>query len=118
MNKLLLLVLLTLSSSHLFAQVMSAERWNTGEENTVIETYQKDEMWYGKIISSDNPNAKIGKDILQGFVKSKDQWEGKLYAARKGKLVDAKIVPNDSEMKITVSAGMFKKKLSWQRTEL
>ncbi len=117
MKKLVLIAVIIISSLQIMAQELTQGIWNTGEENTLIETYQKDGMWYGKIISSDNSKAKIGKDILQSFSKKDDRWKGKLFAARKGKLVDATIVPTGNELKITVSAGMFKKKLKWQKVE-
>ncbi len=117
MNKLLIATLFFLITMSLSAQEMTTGIWLTGEENTKIETYQKDALWYGKIISSDNPKAIIGKDILIGFVKEDNKWTGKLYAAKKDKMMDAVISPLENELNITVSAGFFKKKLYWLREE-
>ena len=117
MKYLLLHILFLILAFPLCAQELESASWNTGEENTIIETYQKDGMWFGRILSSDSPEAKIGKDILQGFKFEDGEWKGKLFAAKKGKLLNAVMAPNDSELKITVSAGMFKRKISWEKVD-
>lgn len=91
--------------------------WLTGEENTKIETYQKEGAWYGKIVFSDNPNAKIGKDILQEFKLKDGQWQGKLFAAKRGKILDAIIESTEEALNITVSAGFFSKELAWKKEQ-
>lgn len=99
----------------LTAQEMTEGIWLTGEENTMIETYQKDGAWYGKIVSSDNPKAIMGRDILQHFINENDKWKGKLYAAKRDKLLDAEIIPAADKLNIIVSAGFFTKELEWIR---
>ena len=91
--------------------------WLTGEENTKIETYQKEGAWFGKIVSSDNPKAKIGKDILQAFKLKDGQWQGKLFAAKRGKILDAIIEPTQQVLNIKVSAGFFSKELAWKKEQ-
>lgn len=115
MNKLILIVLFSMTTIILSAQELTEAIWLTGEENTKIETYQKDGMWFGKIISSDNQKAKIGKDILQEFQLMDGMWKGKLYAAKKDKMLDAVIDPKKDELYIEVSAGIFKKQINWER---
>lgn len=115
MKKYILLFMFTMLAIWLSAQELSEGVWLAGEDNTKIETYQKDGVWYGKIISSDNPKAQIGKNILQGFINTDNIWKGKLYAAKKGKLLDAVIEPSKDDLQIIVSAGFFKKKLIWSK---
>ena len=115
MNKLISIFIFSLITISILAQEMTTGIWLTGEDNTKIETYQKDGMWHGKIISSDNPKAKIGLDILTGFKKEGEEWVGKLYAAKRDKTLDAIISPQNEQLNITVSAGFFKKQLSWKR---
>ena len=102
-------------TSNLIAQDTIAGIWLTGQENTKIETYQKEGLWYGKIISSDNPKAKIGVDILRGFKQVKGEWKGKLYAIKRGKEIDAVIKPATDNLEINVTAGFFTKTLEWKR---
>lgn len=117
MNKVILVLIYTLVSCSLYGQEFVAGNWNTNEDNTVIETYVKDDLWYGKIVSSDHPDAKIGKDIMQGFQKKDGKWKGKIFAAKKNKLLNAEVVPFEDQLKITISAGLFKKKLTWERVD-
>jgi len=54
---------------------------------------------------------------LKGFVKIDGEWKGKLYAAKKDRLLNAVIIPSEEQLNITISAGLFKKKLSWEKVE-
>lgn len=117
MKKIAFLIVSLFLTISLFSQDFTKAIWLTGEDNTKIETYQKEGAWFGKIVSSDNPKAKIGKDILRGFKKNNGQWKGKLFAAKRGKLLDAEIKPTEEALNITVSAGFFSKQLQWIRKE-
>ena len=115
MSKIIFTAFICFLGFNLSGQDLTPNYWHTGEENTIIETYQKDGKWFGKIISSDNEKAKIGKDILQGFEKVDGEWTGQLFAAKRGRLVDAVIVPTNQSLEITVSAGIIKKQLTWKK---
>ena len=66
--KILVLVLMVCSTFlHVNAQDSLEGYWATGEDNTIVQTYEKDGAWYGKMVSSDNPNTKLGTDILREF---------------------------------------------------
>lgn len=117
MKKLSIFLITLFFSVTLSAQESLKGTWSTGEENTKIQTYQKDGKWYGKIISSDNPKAEIGFDVLREFKKEKGEWSGKIFAAKKGKLMDAKIKPEEDLLEISVSAGFFSKTLKWKKVK-
>ena len=89
--------------------------WNTGRDDTLIETYEKDGEWFGKVISSDNSKAKIGNDILRNITESDGEWKGKLFMAKRNRLVDAVVEPSDEELKIIISGGGMKRTLTWSR---
>ncbi len=89
--------------------------WQTGEDNTIIEIYLKNGAWYGKIISSDNPKAKAGTDILVNFNLVNGTWKGKLFAIRRKSMLDAIIKPKANELTIDVSAGFYSTTLHWVR---
>ena len=118
MKKIQCLIVILSFLTSLTAQDFPKGIWLTGEENTKIETYQKEGAWYGKIVSSDNPKAKIGKDILRDFKAKDGEWKGKLFAAKRGKILNAVIEPNEEVLTITVSAGFFTKTLAWKREKL
>ena len=112
------MLFMILSTTSVFSQYNSLEgKWQTGVDNTVIETYQKDGAWFGKIVSSDNAKAKIGADILKDFKEDGDTWKGQLYAAKKGKFLDAVITPAKDKLLIEVSSGMFSKSLEWVKVK-
>lgn len=111
------LLIILLSFSSLQAQNPLKGTWLTGEDNTKIETYEKEGAWYGKIVSSDNPKAKIGLDILRGFKQEGDTWKGKIFAAKRGKILDAKIDPAKDVLSIEASLGFMSRTLKWKRAE-
>ena len=117
MKRLTVIILFIFSVSFLYAQDFPKGIWLTGEENTKIETYHKEGAWFGKIVSSDNPKAKIGKDILQEFKLEDGQWQGKLFAAKRDKILDAIIEPTKEVLNIKVSAGFFSKELAWKKEQ-
>ena len=110
-----LMILMVLSITSVHAQQSLKGVWQTGIDNTKVETYQKEGAWFGKIISSDNPKAIPGTDILRNFKKKGDSWQGQLFAMKKNKLVDAVISPGDNRLLIKVSVGFFTKNLQWLR---
>lgn len=109
-----ILLLIALIPSLLAAEPLSGV-WNTGEDNTRVETYQKEGAWFGKIISSDNSDAKVGSDVMLGFTETNGVWTGKMFAPKRDKTVDATIQPAADELTITVSLGIMSKTLTWTR---
>jgi uncharacterized protein (DUF2147 family) len=98
------------------AQNGLAGTWQTGEDNTVVEVYQQDGEYFGKLVSSDNPKAKMGTQILRNFSQADGVWKGTIYAVKRDKLYKASIVPSADTLNITVSAGMMTQKLAWKKT--
>jgi len=90
--------------------------WQTGEDNSKVEVFEQDGEYFGKLISSDNPKAKIGTEILRNFSQVNGVWQGTLYAVKRDKLYKASIAPSPDTLNITVSAGMLTQKLSWTKT--
>jgi uncharacterized protein (DUF2147 family) len=90
--------------------------WNTGEDNSKVEIFEQDGEYFGKLISSDNPKAKMGTEILRNFSQVNGIWQGTIYAVKRDKLYKASITPAGDTLKIAVSAGMVTQKLSWTKT--
>lgn len=103
-------------STSLFAQQFLEGVWQTGEDNTKIETYYKDGAWFGKIISSDNPKAEIGRDILRNLKKKGDLWEGDYYKLDRDKKMKVVVKPTENKLLLEVSIAIFTKELEWLRT--
>ena len=62
MKKISTIIFIMFFISALSAQDFPKGIWLTGEENTKIETYQKEGVWYGKIVSSDKQS--ISKSLF------------------------------------------------------
>lgn len=116
MKHLVALVLVMTMAFSLSAQTNLTGVWSTGEENTKIKLYKnKSSVIYGKILSSDNPKAEIGK-ILVKEVKLKDgKWIGKIYVPKQDKWYKAQFIPSKSALKIKVSAGWMTKEVQWKK---
>ncbi|MBK7577814.1 MAG: DUF2147 domain-containing protein [Ignavibacteria bacterium] len=99
----------------LFPQSPVEGSWLTGEDSTIIKIYQKDGSLFGKILSSDNPNVKIGTEILQGFRLVKGVWTGKLWEAKRSELLDATLELHKNVLEIAVPTGSTFKKLVWKK---
>lgn len=90
--------------------------WNAGQGNTKIELQQNDDgLIEGKVISSDNPKAKIGKVFLKDIKRKDGEWTGKMYVAKKQKWYDATFERQQDKLEVTLSVGFFSKTLEWKR---
>lgn len=89
--------------------------WNTGEDNTKIEITEDNGVFSGKILSSDNSNAKLGNEILKNLTFNNGEYKGKMYAAKKEKWYDAVLKENGNQLEVKIKVGMMKKSLSWSK---
>lgn len=97
------------------AQQAPAGIWNTGKENTKIEIAEVNGVYEGKIVSSDNAKAKIGKQLLKDIKLVDGEWKGKLFAAKRGKWMDAVLKEQGNQLLITVQAGLMSKTIEWAK---
>jgi uncharacterized protein (DUF2147 family) len=111
----LILIIATFYSFSAFAQADFSGVWATGDDNTKIEISKEDEQITGKIKSSDNQKAKIGKVILKDLKEDGSQWRGRIYAARRGEWHDVKITPKKDVLELKISVGFFSKSLEWKK---
>jgi uncharacterized protein (DUF2147 family) len=115
MKKLLFVLIFCLLGSVLFAQTDLTGTWNTGKENTLVKIYEKEGVYFGELISSDNPKAQIGRQLIKDLKNEKGEWKGKLYAPKKKEWVDAEMDLVDDDLNITIKAGFFKKTIEWKK---
>ena len=54
--------------------------WLTGNDGSKIETYQKDGLWFGKLVASDNENAPLGTEVLRNFSLKDGVWQGEVLS--------------------------------------
>lgn len=113
-----ILIALSFFSYSLFGQANLTGTWDTGEDNTIIVITEIDGKPTGKIKSSDNPKATIGKVILKDVKKKGEIWEGKIYAAKRQEWYDAEITQKGDVLEIEISVGFFSKTLEWKKLKI
>lgn len=91
--------------------------WDTGTENTKVEISNNNAEWVGKIKSSGNEKATIGKVILKDLKKQNEKWIGKLFVVKRQKWTDVEIIPNGTKLDLIVSAGFSEKKIQWSKVK-
>ena len=90
--------------------------WNMGKDNTQIEIAEaEDGIYHGKIVGSDNANAKIGATLLKDIKLVDGEWRGKLFAAKKRKWMDTVLKAEENQLLVTVNAGIMSKTLKWTK---
>ena len=114
-NFVMLSLLLSIISTNLSAHGEIDGKWQTGEDNSVVEVTVSNGVAVGKLVSSDNSKAVMGTEILRNVTASGDIWKGKIWAAKRKKLMDATITPSADSLHIKVSAGMISRNVTWTR---
>jgi len=117
MKKLIAVLIFSLLGPALFAHTDLTGTWDTGMENTLVKIFEKEGVYFGEIVSSDNSKAEIGKQIIKDLKNEDDEWKGKLYVIKKKKWVNAVMELEDGHMKITIKAGFKKKTIEWKKVE-
>lgn len=115
MKKFTLVLFAFFAALSINAQDSIAGIWNTGDDNTKVEITENDGAFYGKIISSENAEAKIGNQILKDVKFSKGEGKGKMYAAKKGKWYDAVLKEKENQLEVKIKVGVMKKTLKWKK---
>jgi uncharacterized protein (DUF2147 family) len=89
--------------------------WNTLEDNTKIEITEQKGVLFGRIKSSDNPKAQVGRMILKDLIKSGNSWTGKIYAVKKNEWYDVEINSKENNLNLKIQVGFVHKNLIWKK---
>ncbi|MCM4171914.1 DUF2147 domain-containing protein [Arenibacter sp. TNZ] len=111
----IVLLAISLFSLNSFAQSDVAGEWIVGEQNTVVKIEQHDDGYSGKIISSDNSNAAIGKLMVKELKQTNGKWKGKVYAPKRDEWYDAEFIPQEKTLDVKIKAGFFSKTIEWTK---
>ena len=109
------LFLLMFSVVYTSAQQSLEGLWKTGIEETLIKIFYSNEQLIGKIKSSNNEQAEIGKIILKDLESEGNKWVGKIYAVKRKEWYSVKIVPQKEKLDLKIGSGIFSKTLEWKR---
>ena len=89
--------------------------WNTLEDNTKIEITEQKGVLFGRIKSSDNPKAQVGRMILKDLIKSGNSWTGKIFAVKKNEWYDVEITSKQNNLNLKIQVGLVHKNLIWKK---
>jgi hypothetical protein len=99
-----------------FGQFAVAElegQWDTGKENTIVKIYQKNGIMQGEIVSSGNPKAQPGTNLIKDLKKEGQEWKCKLFAPKRQEWVDATLKRQGDKLNISVKVGLFSNTMDW-----
>ena len=90
--------------------------WNTLEDNTKIQISEQNGILIGKIKSSDNIKAQVGRLILKDLTKNGNSWNGKIFAAKKNEWYDVEITAKKNALNLKIQVGFLHKNLTWEKS--
>ena len=89
--------------------------WNTLEDNTKIQIIEQKGLLTGRIKSSDNTKAQVGRLILKDLVKSGNAWTGKIFAVKRNEWYDVEVSSEKNRLKLKIKVGFVQKNLIWEK---
>jgi len=139
MNKAIATILVVISAFQVHAQESIVGIWLTEEGNSKVEIYQRNDIYFGKIVWLDqsfdkngnpvtdrnNPNKNLqnrqlmGIDMLEDLQYRSGKWYGKLYAPKRGLKMDVVLVaPGMDTLELNISYRGFTRQQIWTRSTL
>lgn len=141
MKKLIVLIVLFISTSKIFAQSPDAIKgtWLSNSKDAKIEIYRSGDKYFGKIVwmkdmyeadgktlkkDSKNSNEKLKSrtilnlNVLTNFTYDDGEWTGgEIYDPKSGKTYDCRIrlKGNDLDVRGYVGSPMFGKSITWTK---
>lgn len=116
MKNIIIALIISLFSLSSYAQSNVKGNWIVGEQNTVIKIKQEGSVHSGKIMSSDNPKAEIGKHMVKDLKQNKKgKWEGQVYSPKRKEWYDAEFTRKGEILEVTISVGFFSKTMEWKK---
>lgn len=117
MKKTAVFLIVLFTSFSAYAQSPIEGVWATGKDNTMVEIRGTDDVVEGKIHTSDNAKAEIGKLIIKDLREDDGSYNGKLYIIKMQRWVNATFSPKGEKLIVTVSAGFRSKTVEWEKAD-
>lgn len=110
-----IVLMLCIISTSVYSQSNFSGNWIVGEQNTIVKIEQVNGVYIGKIISSDNPKAEIGKPMVKELKQTKGVWNGKIYSPKRKEWYDAEFIQKGNKLIMEISVGYFNKTVEWTK---
>ena len=111
-----LVLVISFFSFALAAQADITGKWETGEDNTIVEITEKDGVYKGEIFSSDKEGEEIGRQMIKDVKLDKGKFKGKISPPGMG-WKNVEFEREDNTLKVKVSVAFIKKKFKWTKME-
>ncbi|MBT3302314.1 MAG: DUF2147 domain-containing protein [Bacteroidetes bacterium] len=115
LRNIFIMLTINLFTINSFAQSDLAGAWMVGGQNTIVKIEQQNDIYSGRIISSDNPKVKIGRLMVKDLKQTKGKWEGKVYSPKQKEWYDAEFTKKENKLNIEISVGFFSKTVEWTK---
>jgi uncharacterized protein (DUF2147 family) len=93
-------------------------KWENPDGGRKIEIFKKDNLYFGKIISVNDKEAKVkpGDIVLKSIHFEKNKWIGKIKIPAKENDFNVEIsMPNSNNLKFVARYGLMSKTKIWKR---
>ena len=117
MKNLLIALLLSLFGLSLSAQDNLSGTWKTDKDNTLVKIEKQNDVFIGKVISSDDKNVKQGTSMIKDLKLEKGKLKGQIYVLRRKKWYDGSFQVSDDKLTITVTLAFISKSVVWTKSD-
>lgn len=93
-------------------------KWENPDGGRKIEIFKKDNLYFGKIISVNDKEAKVKKDdiVVKNIKFENQRWQGTIRIPAKDAEFQAEMtMPSSDRLKFVVSYGMVSRSKIWKR---
>lgn len=118
MKHVMIMILISMSCITMSAKDSLAGYWKTNRNNTVVKIESQDDVFTGKIISTEDNENRIGSLIIKDVKLNNGEWQGKIYAPKRNEWYNAKFNVLDDKLTIIITVGFFVRTLEWSKTEV
>lgn len=115
MKTLLIALLLNLFGLNLSAQENLSGIWKTDKDNTHVKIERQNDVFIGKVISSDDKNIMPGTLMIKKLKLKKEKLEGEIYVPSREQWFDGTFQVSGSNLTITVTLLFISKSVVWTK---
>ncbi|WP_293908289.1 DUF2147 domain-containing protein [Sphingobacterium sp. UBA5670] len=117
MRKILFIAFLSITTLSVSAQDNLSGIWKTDKDNTLVKIEKQQNVFIGKVISSDDKESKPGTLVIKDLKEEKGKLKGKIYVVSRDQWFNGTFQATDKTLKIAVSLAFISKTVEWTKTK-